>query len=240
MRIRSCLFCLALALFLPQSAKPFCYVPQPRLVCAEYFDSQLVVEATLVHIDELHPEHAMDGRVYTLRVNQTLRGEAAETVKVYEENSSGRASFDWVSGRRYLLFLSYAESDKAWKLDGCGNSGPLRKARRALSVIAAIKAAKGSGVIQGVVSDVTLSSLIPGVQVEAAGASGHYKATTNKNGEFRMKVPVGQYAVRVVDKEDTYVKAEFSYDDPQKVQIECGGCAQVQFTQVSRSPDRKE
>lgn len=241
MRFRSCLFCWALVLFLPLTAMPFCSVPQPRLVCAEYFRSQLVVEATLVHIEELHPKGAMDGRVYSLRVNRTLRGETVETVQVYEENSSGRASFDWVPGRRYLLFLFYVERDKAWELDGCGNSGLVRKASRALSEIAAIKAARDGGVIQGVVSNSTLSSLIPEVQVEADGASGHFKATTNKKGEFRMKVPTGQYTLRVVDEEDvTYATAEFSYEDPQKIQIECGGCAQAQFTQVARPSARKE
>jgi hypothetical protein len=56
-----------------------------------------------------------------------------------------------------------------------------------------------------------------------------------------MKVPAGQYAVRVIDEEDViYPTAEFSYEDPQKVQIECGGCAQVQFTQVDRQPARQK
>jgi hypothetical protein len=88
---------------------PYCRVPQPRLVCAEYFDSQLVVEATLIQTRELHakedPETVL-AYVYTLRVNQTLRGKLDRTINVYEGNDSGRATFDWVPGRVHFCSCS--------------------------------------------------------------------------------------------------------------------------------------
>jgi hypothetical protein len=213
-----------------------CGAPQPRLVCAEYFRSQLVVEATLVQTSELH-DTAYE---YTLRVNRALRGKMARTIRVYESNDSGRATFDWVSGREYLLFLFYAQDEKSWRLDGCGNSDPISKAKMALSEIAAIKAARGGGVIHGVVrdSEELPFATMPGVRVEAQGTTGPYSATTNEKGEFQMDVPSGKYIVRVVDRGLFFDKALFSYEDPSRIQIEPGGCAQVEFAKVERPPAR--
>ena len=218
-----------------------CSAPQPRLVCAEYFHSQLVVEATLVQTSELHDKDDPQGisaYAYTLRVNRALRGKMAGTIRVNESNDSGRATFDWVSGREYLLFLFYAQDEKSWKLDGCGNSGPLSKAKMALSEIAAIKAARGGGVIQGVArdSEELPYTAMPGVHVEAQGTTGPYLATTNQKGEFQMDVPAGKYIVRVVDRGLFFDKARFSYEDPSKIQIEPGGCAQVEFAKAERPP----
>ncbi len=47
------LIAVAAALLLPVSVHSFCFQPQPRLVCAEYFDSKIIVEATLVRIGGL-------------------------------------------------------------------------------------------------------------------------------------------------------------------------------------------
>jgi len=142
--MKSCLrlLFLPIALLLPIPSMAFCNRPQPRLVCAEYFASQLVVEATLIQTDKLHDKNDPEGvsaSVYILRVNQTLRGKIAGTIRVYEGNDSGRAPFDWLTGREYLLLLFYAASEKSWELDGCGNSGPVSKAKMALSEITSIK-----------------------------------------------------------------------------------------------------
>ncbi len=237
--MRCCLFplCAAVALLLPLPAMSFCSVPQPRLVCAEYFASQLVVEATLVQTGELHDKDDPEGisaYVYTLRVNRALRGKTAGTIRVYEGNDSGRATFGWVPKREYLLFLSYVGSEKSWELDGCGNSGPLSDAGMALSEISAIKAARGGGVIHGVVSEQALSTPIRGVHVEARGATGRFAATTNEKGEFQLNVPAGRYVVRADKDGFTFDTADISYQDPRSIRIEPGGCAQVQFARVER------
>jgi hypothetical protein len=234
---------LALVPLLPLPAMAFCSEPQPRLVCAEYFARQLVVEATLIQINELHdkddPEY-VSAHVYTLRLNQAFRGKIAGTIRVYEGNDSGRAPFDWVAGREYLLFLFYAASEKSWELDGCGNSGPLSEAKLALSEIATIKAARGGGVIHGVVrdSEELPFTVIPGVRVEAQGATGRYSATTNEKGEFQMDVPAGKYTVHAVGNGLFFDRALFSYEDPSNIHIEPGGCAQVEFAKVARPPAR--
>jgi hypothetical protein len=236
------MLCAAGVLLVPLPAAAVCSVPQPRLVCAEYFASQLVVEATLIRVSvpgyKEIPQFP-DAHVYTLSVNRVLRGKVAGNIEVYESNDSGRATFDWTTGEKYLLFLFYAQREKSWKLDGCGNSGPLSKAGMALSEIAGIKAARGSGVIHGLVrgSEQLPEVTIPGVHVEAQGPTGRYAATTEK-GEFKIDVPAGRYTVRVIDQSRTFNAALFSYEDPSKIQIEPGGCAQVELAEVERTPTR--
>ena len=232
MRYGSCLRCVAVILLFASSAFPFCLVPQPRLVCAEYFRSQLVIRATLVQTRALHGKDDPEGisaYVYTLQVNQVVRGSAKGQLQVYEGNDGGRATFDWVPNREYLLFLFYGPNDKAWELDGCGNSGPLNAAATALSAIDAIKTSRSS-TIRGVVSEQALSTPIAGVRVEAEGGKLRFRAVTNERGEFQFDVPPGRYRVDVVDTDRLFGDADISYhdlDDP----IEPGGCAQVQLAE---------
>jgi hypothetical protein len=209
-------------------AMPVCNDPRPRLVCAEYFASQLVVEATLIQTRVLPDKHYPEAYVYTLHVNRVLRGKIVATVSVYEGNDSGRAAFDWVRRKKYLLFLFYATDENAWTLDGCGNSGPLSHASKALAEIATIKTVHGGGVIHGVVGE-SLSTPLSGVRVEAVGKTGHYEATTNEKGEFQIDVPAGQYVVHALKSGLSFDKDDFSYEDPEHIQIEPGGCVQIQF-----------
>lgn len=237
MRSRQCMLFGVFILFSAPSAKPFCFVPQPRLVRAEYFASQLVVEATLTQTHVLGnagDPAGVSAYVYTLRVDRILRGKAAAALRVYESNDSGRAAFRWVPGRKYLLFLSYAPRQRSWELDGCGNSGPLSEAKMALTEIAAIQAAHGGGVIQGIVSEQSLSIPISGVRVEALGTTGRYDTTTNDKGEFNIDVPAGRYTVRAIKSGLSFEKDPISYEDPRQIHIEPQGCAQIQFVRVER------
>jgi hypothetical protein len=221
----------------PQSIA-VCSVPQPRLVCAEYFASNVVVEATLVRTrvihEKDHPEFVL-AHVYSLRVNQILRGETGENIQVYEENDSGRATFDWTLGRKYLLFLFYAPGGKFWALDGCGNSGLLSQAKAALSEISLIQSRHDEfGLIHGMVSRQALSVPEPGVRVEALGGGRHYAARTNEKGEFQIRVPAGRYMVRGADTGFRIGAADLSYENPRKLQVEPGGCVQIQLVGVER------
>lgn len=230
-------------LLLPLPALSVCGAPQPRLVRAEYFASQLVVEATLIQTRDIHAKDDPEGvlaRVYTLHVNKVLRGEVVGNIAVYEGNDSGRASFHWVPKSEYLLFLFYVPEEKSWVLEGCGNSDLFSKSRPALQEITAIKAAHSNsqGLIQGMVSGDSLSSPVSGVRIEARGATGNYTATTKDNGEFRFNVPPGRYVVRVIDNKNTYMAYALSYEDPRKLRLEPGGAVQVQFVQVDNPPTR--
>jgi hypothetical protein len=229
----------AFVLLMPPSAAAFCDAPQPRLVCAEYFSSPLIVQATLIRTShEAETPDQLDAYIYSLRVNRVLRGKAPQTIRVYEENSSGRATFNWVPRTDYLLFLfSLPDKKGMWALDGCGNSGPLSKAAVALVDIAKVNAGpNGGGMIQGVVNGPHFATTQPssGMHVKAKGASGLFSAVTNQLGEFRINVPAGRYVVRVNEPGLSFRPFEFSYEDPDAVQIQPGGCAQVQFVDSQR------
>lgn len=220
---------LLLGIFLLLPAGPamgFCYVPQPRLVCAEYFASTVVVEATLVKVRTVGDKDAF---VYSLSADRVIRGDIAGAFRVYEGNDSGRASFDWKTGQKYLLFLFYDASVKSWALDGCGNSGPLSGAKTVLEQIDAIQTHHDGGVIHGAISRQGLSFSISGVRVEARGKNGVYAATTNEKGDFEIKVPAGRYSLHASKIGISLETADFSYENPRALRIEPGGCAQVQL-----------
>jgi Carboxypeptidase regulatory-like domain len=230
--------CLLLAVVMLLGSGPalgMCSVPQPRLICAEYFASEVVSEATLVKIRTIRDRQDPEGVLaytYTLHADRVIRGRITTGFRVYEGNDSGRATFDWKIGRKYLLFLFYSGPDKSWELDGCGNSGPLSSATVALEEIQKIQRRHGVGFIHGVVSARAPSAPISGVSVEARGASGRYTATTNAKGEFEIKVPPGRYAVSVAKTGFSFNAGDFSYDNPQNVRIQPGGCTQVQFAAI--------
>jgi len=87
--------------------------------------------ATLVKIDPVDYSKQLRTAVayyYTLKTDHTYRGTPEKTIRIYEENSSGRAPFEWKLGTKYILFL-FDSSEKSEKglleLDGCGNSRPI-------------------------------------------------------------------------------------------------------------------
>ena len=228
------LLTIAVLLF-ASPAMGFCLVPQPRLVCAEYFASKVVVEATLLKVRSIHDKDDPEGvaaYVYRLDANRVIRGHIDGVFRVYEGNDSGRATFAWKTGRKYVLFLFYSDSEKAWALDGCGNSGPISNAKAVLQQIETIRASNGGGVIHGVISQ-----QFSGVRVEARGTNGLYTARTNAEGEFTMNVPAGRYAVRAIKRGFSFETADFSYENPRDLRIESGGCAQIQLVgESSQSP----
>src|SRR5262249_6744902 len=82
MGYRACLLSLAASLTLCQEAMAVCGVPHPRLVCAEYFASPLIVEATLTQADALQDKDDPEGisaHVYTLTVTKVVRGKSTGT-----------------------------------------------------------------------------------------------------------------------------------------------------------------
>lgn len=210
-----------------------CSQPQPRLVCAEYFQSAVVVEARLVHSNYVSaPNETTDGHIYKMQTATILRGNVGPSFQVWEENSSGRAAFDWVVGHSYLLFL-YSKQDRGWVLDGCGNSGPLTHAAAALKQIQEIASRRG-GMIQVAVGGSWISSSPPmgEITVRAQSPQGTYTATTNDEGIAEIKVPAGRYSVTVPSQK--VQPFDLTYDDPAKILIENGSCTQVQFVESAK------
>jgi hypothetical protein len=167
-----------------------CQVPQPRLVCAEYTNSQAVVIAKLMRIREMGDG---DGYFYSLATRNVLRGRTDPTFQVWEENSSGRATFDWKPGTDYLLFMSYSKQDRAWGIDGCGNSGPLSQSASVLAAINSAKANASDGLVDGMVSTDSWTTGIVDVTVRGVWNGMTFTARTNQAGRFQMRLPPGRY-----------------------------------------------
>src|SRR5271169_5584752 len=103
--MRAFRFFLVLVLFASQ-ANAYCKMPQPRLVCAEYFHSKAVVIAKLAGITPFKDSNDdVVGTYYSMTVEQTFRGKVPRLFRVYASNQSGPASFGWKTGDSYLLFL---------------------------------------------------------------------------------------------------------------------------------------
>lgn len=227
---------LLLLSLLNSSAGAVCMNPQPRLVCAEYFKEQVVVVARLVRSRYVEPKNpdAIDYHLYSMQSERVLRGQIAPAFRIYEENSSGRAGFDWKEGETYLLFLSYRKQDRGWELDGCGNSGPLSQSAAALKEIDKINAAKngdGGAILGEVWFD-------PGVTVVARGAIGSFYTRSDEQGQFRIHVPAGIYSVSVTQRGTRFAPNDLSYELPHNVHIENGGCVQIRFDRVEPGKPR--
>jgi hypothetical protein len=233
--MKRCVLLLPFALVLVPQARPFCFYPQPRRVCAEYYATTVVVEARLlratVNRDKQYPAGILS-RNYQMSTSLILRGNIDESFQIHEENDSGRAGFYWVRGRSYLLFLTYDKQTKAWVLDGCGNSGPLSKAGSALARIEMIKRHPNQGMIAGQVSVEGLAGGIPDVRLQARGSAGTFIAKTNEDGQFRLRVPIGHYELHAKEAGITFRDFDFSYERSADLNLQPGGCVQVQITEV--------
>jgi hypothetical protein len=220
----------------PQLASALCSEPQPRSVCAEYSASKLVVEATLLKVHSLHDKDDPEGivaRSYTLKVERVLRGAAQRTIDVYEENASGRASFDWKIGTRYLLFLFDSSEGKGLSLDGCGNSSSIASANSAFHQIDQLRNQGQIAWILGTVSTRYHAAPMADVEVIARYRGSIYKTSTDQNGTFRIKVMPGHYTVEPVQSHLSFEVDEMSYENPRHLTMQPGTCAQVQFIATS-------
>lgn len=228
MKSKLCIPLLFICTCLP--AWCFCWVPQPRLVCAEYFQSKAVVVARLIRTTN-GPGEFPDYFVYKLVVVKRLRGQVPQTFKIYEGNDSGRAPFDWNVNQRYLLFLEQPApwSRNMWTIDGCGNSAPLTQAKRALKEIHDISKAGDKGTIVGMVSTDSWTTGVPDTDIRILGGRESLEVHTNSSGRFTETVPAGTYVVTAAKNGVNILPLLFSYENPQHVVIHPGGCAEIQF-----------
>ncbi len=227
------LLCLAYAVAMLLSgprAMAYCNQPQPRLVCAEYFATRAVVRATLLHGRAIHDKkesEAVLAHVYTLKVDEVLHGQAPDEIQLDDENDSSRVTFDWTLNGKYLLFLDYLPKDHVWSVDSCGNSGPLAKAQRAVAEISAVHSAHGGGAVYGFLMGNNPQDPIADVHIDAVGSKGTFEAVSSKDGKFKIQVPAGEYRLVNKGRKLSFQKYDISYEDPMKIHIEAGGCAQI-------------
>jgi hypothetical protein len=221
-------------LFLAPLARSVC-LDSPRLICAEFLQSQVVVEAKLVHEQHIVPEHAQDGSIYRLVTSRVLRGRIDPTFRVSEENGSGCPPFGWKRGEQYLLFLKPSGNGNGY-LDGCGNSTPLVEAAPTLKVIESLEQRRKGGLIQGkVLAFQSKLGSRKGVKIQIFGNGRKYEMSTDDLGGFNVHVPAGEYKANAI-REGWVTSADvLTYEDPNNIKIENGGCAQIQFGAVEKN-----
>lgn len=227
--MRTCGGILLLALWGSQ-ADAFCNLPRPRLVCAEYFHSKAVVIASIAGMTTVKDSYGdVTGTYYSMTAERSLRGEAPRLFRIYEANDSGCATFDWKRGESYLLFLREKTLNGSWEIDGCGNSGPSQLRQKILQQVETIDTTSNRALIQGVVWDHSIPGPVAGAQIEAHGPEGMNTTETKIDGRFEMHVVPGKYQLRAVSPGKTFEAADITYENPDGLVLENGGCAQVQF-----------
>lgn len=201
-----------------------------RLICAEYFNSAAVVEATMVSKRRVIPPDNGDAYVYTMETLLTLRGHVASRFEIFEENDSARVSFAWRKGESYLLFLYPVSDGKMWFVDGCGNSAPLAESAKTLQIIESFKSRPNFGLIHGVlVASHYGMDVAEGTRIEIRGEGRTYTARPNHDGEFKIRVIPGKYEARAFHEGWKIDPDIFTYEHPLDLRLERGGCAQIQF-----------
>ena len=232
--MRTCTGILFLTLLASQAGAR-CNVPRPRLVCAEYFKSKAVVIAKLDGVTPVKDDYDdLTGTYYSMTVQQSLRGQVARTFRIYQANDPGGAKLDWKTGGSYVVFLRQQTPNGSWTIDGCGNSGPSDSKQSALDQIDMLDPTSNRAKIQGAVGGVSFAFPLAGVQVEARGPGGVITAETNAIGKFEMRVAPGKYQLRALSPGKTFVADEFTYENPDNLLVENGGCAQVQFVESNK------
>ncbi len=224
---------LLFLLVLAPEAGAFCLTPKIR-IDDEFFVSDLVVTATLIHDQKLDMDKDgfYTGHDFSWRVIHVYRGKIRpdQTFVTHSGNDSGRFPLDaeesHVNPGPYLLF---AFKDKSvFAVDNCGNSKPVSQAERTLREIGQVGKSP-DGIIYG--------RLLPGpigldptlVTVSAIGGNGHHQTRVEGHGDFKLRVPPGIYRVVATARGYEFKSDKLSYKNPEHLTVPRGGSAGVAF-----------
>jgi hypothetical protein len=209
-----------------QSLHALCGEPQPRLLAAEYFDSRMVIEATVTDITQFtaKDETSDDFTRIRLAVNKVYRGPSGRRSEVVtDENNSGRVAFAWIKGEHYLLFVN-----ERGRVDSCGSSGPMKSSFGALQEVQRINVDSPTGILQGVVFQNE-----PSTKIVIGGLRG-FKRTllTKSDGTFQVSLPKGCFNIRATSQTKKYKEHFLSYGSTINACVPGGGAYQVAFEPV--------
>jgi len=208
-----------LLLALPATAA--CLQPEWK-ICSEFFKRDAVFIARVLSETTVRSQSGLydDGWVYRLRVTKVFRGSLGAVAEVFTENSSGR--FRLEVGKDYLLLATLREG--RFEIDNCGESGLFTERSKTIREIEGIAKAS-DGVIEAYVESRERKG-VAGVQFEVRGKETAYIAVTDGSGRSRLNVRPGTYSVKAVAASVLLIP---SYEDPDRIVVSSGGCAQLQF-----------
>ena len=111
-------------------------------VASEYKMSQAVISARVLIAKRVPPtrdDYFLDGTMYLVTVQKSYKGNPADTITIFSENSSGR--FPLQIGHEYLLFLYHDHG--RYQVDNCGSSDEMAKASDRITEVEKIAAGRG-------------------------------------------------------------------------------------------------
>jgi hypothetical protein len=101
----------------------------------EIVSSELIVVGKVIKNLDLHEDKSdpqdITATLYTIRVEQVLKGVIIKTIKIRSENDSGRYIMD--DGEEHLLFLT--KKNRYFSVDSCGHSSVLPKGNKTLKMV---------------------------------------------------------------------------------------------------------
>jgi hypothetical protein len=220
---------IAIGIYGTPPCAAFCFQPIPTVEC-EFLNSSAVFVATVVSERTIPAPNDQldDGFLYSVTVQKVFRGELGANAEVFTENNSARYTLD--VGKQYLLFAS--KSTGLLVISGCGNSAELPKAA------ATIRKLRGLGttptaVIEGRISFSGIpddGAHVAGFKVIVRGRSRTFRATSDENGWFHLRVPPGQYSAEITNNPHWKIEPfDLSLNDPLRFVARKGHCSGLQF-----------
>ncbi len=213
-----------LCLFVASQSQAVCPQPQ-RKACSAYFSSDVVFSGTIASVEEVpEADDFIEGWRYRVNVAEVFKGPHQSQATVHTSNDSGRLLLE--VGKFYVLFAIVQGDDLEVGAD-CGSLQSAEHARETVDEVRRLLSVRDS-VIEGQISRAyVLGPGIPGVSVEVFGPGTIRKLVTDNQGWFHVSVKPGSYRVSV----DPRFAATFdlSTDNPDRLILQAGQCAQLQF-----------
>lgn len=214
-----------------------CPQPNPSVAC-EFMNSDAVFVGTVISARPVPPSgEEYDGWLYDLTVQKLFRGPRDKVIEVFTENSSGRFPLD--VGKQYLLFAS--TTNGRLEITNCGNSAALPKADEAIRRLEGVKIPKDAE-IEGRIgfSGIPDSGThVIGIHVIIHGDGRTFRASSDRNGWFHLRVPPGNYSAEIEQNPKwDFTPYDLSYDNPSSFIARKGQCSGLQFLANPRQPRR--
>jgi hypothetical protein len=158
---------------------------------------------------------------------------ALETVELTTGAGGGDCGYDFVQGRRYLVYAG--DYGRGLETGMCHRTRPLERAGEDLKYLETALHRKPAGRVFGRVHFQRIASdpprPAPGYQVVLSNEHGEWTVTTDGNGHYEFPaVPAGTYDIRVVLKTYGHVYGGPNMDGPGLKLPDARGCATADFT----------
>jgi Tissue inhibitor of metalloproteinase len=205
-----------------------CPYPRPK-ANAEFFHSEVVLTGKVLSQKSVQRKTA-DGEdfaeiYYRIRVGRVFRGQASNILQVYSSVDSVGIYLE--TGKEYLLFAFKWLGHKTLRIGSCGNSAPLDKAANTIRQLERIPNAGNYGDIEGELRGYNSVTADPELRIVVGDSERRFAAKVDDRGQFHLRVPPGEYSLRVQSAKFTAESFEFTYDHPEKFSVHRGGLAQM-------------